>query len=914
MSEIWAKSSYDDINKQTITLSKHVSDVLEVFKNIEIKIKNKSLIDATKIAIYLHDLGKVLPSFQIKVLKNKMYQPWDICYEVPHSLFSIFWIDINKLKEKLNGEDYLNFVISAVAYHHWRERFDDFISKENEMLKKLCKLIIDKWGEHLQNNLDNEYEKISNHGEYKDLITLNRKWLNSIINGRILLDLAIPPYKFDYEPLRREVNKEWILVAGFLQRCDHYASWCEEEGKEEELDKVEIDPMNKNAIDSSILTKVGESAWQFVALNNKLDKNIILIAPTGYGKTEFAFLWSNGEKFFYTLPIRSAVNNTYERAKGIFGDDKTGVLHSDIDLYLLNKASDEADVMKIYELAKQLSYPAIISTGDQFFPYALRPPGFEKLFATLSYSRLVIDEIQAYDPKACAIITKFIEMLYKIGGKFLLMTATMPKFIEHRIRELIPSFNDQVEEVNIYKKEKRHLEKIYKHKLRLELIKSKTDSTADFRLPEEKIDEILEQAKRGKRVLVILNTVAFAQEVYKKLKEKASGEIRNNIFLLHSRFTLNDKEIKEREYIKSFYNPKSVHENVGKILVSTQVVEASLDIDADVLFTEICPLDALVQRMGRVLRRYFYRNGKVINKSNNDEHELSEMFKAFEKEPSGEPNVHVFIFDDKLQSGGDLVYPKELVKLSLAWLWKESQKNNLDTLLNEVSQFKEDDIDYDKKIEEKIFQQEFLDLLENISQKSGKKKNKKNQESNVYDTIVENNDWLSKIDKTEIELSEYEKYVLVSLFYSTLKQNGTYLRSYYDTLDILEAGWMSEKKSEAEKIFRNIFSLQVVPEEYLEKFEADILNFISKEEATPSEKKLLFTRFKKDVLAKYVVNQPFERGLTPVIKRLNLKFNNNNWEIRLQRWLSDIYVSSHKYNEELGLLKNERYDIENYIV
>ena len=72
--------------------------------------------------------------------------------------------------------------------------------------------------------------------------------------------------------------------------------------------------------------------------------------------------------------------------------------------------------MRIYELAKNLSYPAIVSTGDQFFPYALRPPAYEKIFAKFSYSRLIIDEVQAYDPKAAAIVVKFIEHIVQMGG------------------------------------------------------------------------------------------------------------------------------------------------------------------------------------------------------------------------------------------------------------------------------------------------------------------------------------------------------------------------------------------------------------------------------------------------------------------------------------------------------------------
>lgn len=125
-----------------------------------------------------------------------------------------------------------------------------------------------------------------------------------------------------------------------------------------------------------------------------------------------------------------------------------------------------------------------------------------------------------------------------------------------------------------------------------------------FDIPDEIIREVLQKAKDNKRVLVILNTVGFAQSVYDKLKNSADEQLKERIFLIHSRYTLKDRENKEFDYINNkFKNPKT--EDVGKILVATQVVEASLDIDADILYTEMCPLDCLVQRMGRVLRRYF---------------------------------------------------------------------------------------------------------------------------------------------------------------------------------------------------------------------------------------------------------------------------------------------------------------------
>ncbi|MEM5820917.1 MAG: CRISPR-associated helicase Cas3', partial [Candidatus Aenigmatarchaeota archaeon] len=434
MMEVWAKS-------KGIRLSKHIEDILQVFEKIKDKVSSDFHLPI-KLTILYHDLGKVLPKFQIETLGNKDYEPFDIIHGIPHSLFSVFWINIEKLKEKLCDEKLTEMIISTVAYHHWRDYFDDYVAGKKD-LKNFGEFVL-KIKDKLKENLQKEINSLTD-CEVKNFIetvNLNEKLLKEIKHGAKLYNIAIPPYKFDYEPLRESIaqsiddTKKWILISGFLQRCDHFASWCEEEN--ESFDKVEIDCLGyykvKNNIKNEIKQKTGisneDEIWQFSKVKGYTNKDLILIAPTGFGKTEFAFLWSADKKFIYTLPLRSAVNQIYNRSLKIFGEDKVGLLHSDADVYLIEKWGDVGDNIKLYELSKNLSFPVIISTGDQFFPYALKPPGYEKIFALLSYSNLVIDEVQAYDPKACAIIVKFIEWVKIMGGNFLLMTATMPEFVK----------------------------------------------------------------------------------------------------------------------------------------------------------------------------------------------------------------------------------------------------------------------------------------------------------------------------------------------------------------------------------------------------------------------------------------------------------------------------------------------------
>lgn len=571
-----------------------------------------------------HDLGKVQSLFQNKILKackreNEFLLSVRGIEEIPHNIISPAFIH-NQVKEF--SKEIRPAIYQAIAFHHARgkrylESDKAWMAVENVIKNDVCNRL----------------------AELEDMQQLFTYQLQSPSAGYL---------RKLQEHLEGDVATFYLLLKGFLYRVDH-------SGSAHLPSEVCSNRHSSQQIVDYLVSKRGidrRNIWQIGYARHASDQNVILQAGTGSGKTEFALYWIGSEKAFYTLPMRTSVNAMYERLRKTYNSQDIGLLHSDSAFYALSSSMQGAnaddgitDTLHRIDISKQLSMPISVSTADQIFTTAFKYEGYEKIFATLSYSRLIVDEIQSYDPDMVAVILNTLVNVAKLGCKFCIITATLPKMYLDYVREktggiknLQPRFNTAL----------RH---------RVKLLPTSIDDS-------ETIDRIIALSRKHKGVLVIANTVKMAKKVKSMLSERQVSAS-----LLHSMFTYEDRVFKEQD------EKQGILKNQKGIWITTQIAEVSLDIDFDVMVTEISTIDSQVQRWGRVWRS---RDQEYAN---------------------SEPNIYV----TSSPSDDGHIYDRDLVRLTEKKLSRPSSAKLSDMKEFEIVQ----DIFSDSVLEESEYKAKF---------------------------------------------------------------------------------------------------------------------------------------------------------------------------------------------------------------
>lgn len=340
-------------------------------------------------------------------------------------------------------------------------------------------------------------------------------------------------------------------------------------------------------------------------------KSLILRAPTGSGKTwatvaPFIYAAARNNKFadrlIYALPLRALASNLHETTNvklkaleefqgRVCSSAKNRRYRSDDPFYLgLQMGGQQDDPF----FEGDITFTTIdqLLSAYLFAPVSL-PGRVGNIGAgALIGSFLVFDEVHLLDPQRSLATT--IEMLVRLKGlaQFVLMTATMPDSVMEWLAK-------KLEAEPIALSEKEVLE-----------LPSHSRKQREFQWRPSQLTAKDIASEHKDRTIAIVNSVGRSQELYREV----CSELENlpnppTVFLLHARFFPQDRKSVESK-LADYFGPDATLGDA--ILISTQVVEAGIDISADVLLTELAPLNSLLQRAGRVAR-YADRNaGKFL--------------------------------------------------------------------------------------------------------------------------------------------------------------------------------------------------------------------------------------------------------------------------------------------------------------
>ena len=602
LEEIWAKSPKDPFGRGE-TLAEHTWHVLNRVSELAVLrpelpryLGISHLWHIVAWAAFLHDWGKAARAFQ-QALRGG--QRWPHRHEVL-SLAFLAW-----LEPCLDPND-LDWIAVAITFHHkdikeLQELYPSGLPPEHDPILELPA--------QLEPNMVK--------GLWRWLHECGRQWFDTAgLSTAFPSRLCHPITELEksvamvLEPatlrkwFERSISiatsltyEQWrglrivaALLRGYLIQADHVAS--AHQGK--------FVPVHTNT--GEILARAGitrSSLYPHQEVAARTLNSAVLIAPTGSGKTESALLWLANQSYHglpparavYLLPYQASMNAMHDRLEHIF-PQQAGLIHARSILAIYRRLMDQRyspdEASRLARMHRDLNrlhiFPIHVSSPYHMLKAFFQLKGYEALLADYAQACFIVDEVHAYEPRRLAMIFEAFRFLKdQLNARFLIMSATLPQVIMERLADILgaPAVIQATPE--LYQQFTRH---------QLHLLSGELLSAEGYRA-------VIDSVQHGHSTLVACNTVARAQQAYLALKPQAHNFA--DVILLHGRFTTRDRLEKEKLIIE-----RTVHREKGSrpvLLIATQVIEVSLNLDFDTIFSDPAPLEALIQRFGRVNRR-----------------------------------------------------------------------------------------------------------------------------------------------------------------------------------------------------------------------------------------------------------------------------------------------------------------------
>lgn len=441
-----------------------------------------------------------------------------------------------------------------------------------------------------------------------------------------------PPAAF---PCPDQMDPVCILLTGLIILCDWVASSGPFDGLPKADENYQAASME---IAHQALRKYGlignrespdvskfSSVWPQIQTPRDIQKKCeqidpnapltIIEAPMGEGKTEAALYLAermcgewNKRGVYIALPTQATSNQMYGRTKAMLDTIHGGyarLLHGTAFLQTEEKHIQSDDAQEAERWLGSLRMGMLdengVGTVDQAMAGVLRARFSVLRLLGLVNKVLVVDELHAYDAYMSEIIQSLLRWCKGLRIPVILLSATLQ---DSQRKSYLSCFTEQMPALSsAYPLITQVNEAGEMTQTIAEATLETVYSFSSVRLGQnEKLiaQYAVEQIKQGGCYCVLVNTVGKAQSVYRALLEIAAPDTKTMLF--HARFPVGRREEIEKECLRSFGKGTGAARPKKAILVATQVVEQSLDLDFDGMLTELAPIDLLLQRAGRVHR------------------------------------------------------------------------------------------------------------------------------------------------------------------------------------------------------------------------------------------------------------------------------------------------------------------------
>lgn len=604
-------------------------DVFWQKENIDNKLKNKAKDLLKEIIMTIpifHDIGKVNPNFQLMKLKVNDFKENEAYVNTHHSfLSSMFYMDYCRklVYDEKNEDEIVNLLAEFILYNGY------IIARHHSELGSLT-----------------EFTKLINLDDDTYFSKLKR-----IINNEDIYSVKIDFIKSDIEDMFRNLNKvdkdaekvgkrsikqgvylsiyiRWLY--SLLVASDYYATseFMNEADFSENTDLNDIDKWDSVYENTDLLKNIRQYQQERYPISNEelntvtdinilrseifceveekikanTDENIFYLeAPTGSGKSNTAINVSfklmqhdkRLQKIFYIYPFNTLVEQNLETLEKVFADNEDikqniAVINSITPIKVSEKDLNDNEEKDVYQKAlldrQFLNYPMILSTHVSLFNIIFGNRQSDVLaFYQLANSVIVLDEIQSYKNKIWAEIICYLKELAKMFNiKIIIMSATLPDL------DILSRF--QAQAVDLLENSSRFFAvDCFKNRVKLnyDLLKVDKDSILD-----ELKTHLKQYLKSDKKILIEFIKKKTAHDFWVDLQENEDFKD------VQIEYLSGDDSIAERKRILD--KVKKATDTI--ILVSTQVIEAGVDIDMDIGYKNISKLDSEEQFLGRINR------------------------------------------------------------------------------------------------------------------------------------------------------------------------------------------------------------------------------------------------------------------------------------------------------------------------